>query len=185
MARNAVLAYLNYGWDEEAGQFYGQLSIADGTPVLPSEKGYWPGKYSDIWNRDQWPTHDYPMALAEACITLYNHTKEPEFLDGIHKWIQVIQSNPPDQESQGVYAECYGRCIHFLVRTSRELQRPELEIQAQHIAQQAANALYENEMFQGYGEGHVYESVDGVGFLCLALLYLESQDALDFLDFRF
>jgi hypothetical protein len=35
--------------------------------------------------------------------------------------------------------------------------------------------LYEEGMFQGYPDGHVYESVDGVGYLLLALIFLETR----------
>ena len=43
----------------------------------------------------------------------------------------------------------------------------------------------ENEMFQGYPDNHVYESVDGVGFLLLALMFVESRRAIAIHGFGF
>lgn len=41
------------------------------------------------------------------------------------------------------------------------------------MADEALQAFFEEGMFQGYPGSHVYEAVDGVGFLLLALLFLE------------
>ncbi len=50
---------------------------------------------------------------------------------------------------------------------------------AHRLASDAIERLSENGMFQGYPNGHVYESVDGVGFLCLALISLDVEDDLE------
>jgi Periplasmic pectate lyase len=185
MARDAVGAYLRYGYDPEECLYYGQLNVMDGTPVEPDEKGYWPGKYADIWNNDQWPTHDYPMSLAEACLTLYEATEEKLFFEGVNRWVNVVKSQTPACDGNGTYAENYGRCIHFLARAGRTLNDPDLLIQARMIADEAIAQLYENGMFQGFPDSHLYESVDGVGFLCLALISLEYNQMQDYMGFGF
>ncbi|MCF7853868.1 MAG: hypothetical protein K9N51_03650, partial [Candidatus Pacebacteria bacterium] len=81
MARNAVRAYLDHAYDEVPGRYFGQVSIHNGRPVTPNVTGYWPRHYSNLWNTDQWPTHDYPAAVAEGCLSLYRLTGEIAFLD--------------------------------------------------------------------------------------------------------
>ncbi len=61
---------------ENAKKYYGQVRVHDGTPETPKKEGYWPGMCADIWTTAQRPTHDYPMAVAESCITLYVETEE-------------------------------------------------------------------------------------------------------------
>ena len=68
IARDAVKAYLRFGYDAENGAYFGQIAVKDGRPVVSDALGYWPRKHSDIWNPDQWPTHDYPLELAAALL---------------------------------------------------------------------------------------------------------------------
>jgi hypothetical protein len=178
MAAGAIGAYLKYGYDAKAQRYYGQLEVATGRPVVPAAKGYWPGRYSDIFNSDQWPTHDYPMAFADACLTLHELTGIGAFEVGAKHWAHIVENGIPAPRDRVVYAEQYGRCIRFLVRASRRLQEPALLGTASRLAGEATERLYENGMFQGYPGGHLYESVDGVGFLCLALLALEESAEL-------
>ena len=178
MAAAGIQAYLEYGYDAEAKQYYGQLDVATGKPVVPAHKGYWPGKYSDIFNSNQWPTHDYPMAFADACLTLHELTGTAAFEVGARRWAQIAENSIPAPVDRVVYAEQYGRCIRFLSRASRQLQEAQLLQAARRLADEAMDRLYENGMLQGYPGSHLYESVDGVGFLCLALLSLETPREL-------
>lgn len=187
MARSAISSYLKYGYDSSAKAYYGQLRVSDGTPVRPNEKGYWPGFYSNIWNTDQWPHHDYPIALAEACISLYEMSREEVFIQGIHQWYDVIEKSTPANDGKGAYAESYGRCIHFLVRGGRTLKNEKFISHARTLAAEAIQMLYDQagKMFQGYPGSNLYESVDGVGYLFLALIYLESGGELNLHGFGF
>ena len=185
MARSGVSAYLKYGYDSKAQKYYGQVRVEDGTPATPAKPGYWPREYSDIWSTDQWPTHDYPMPLAEACITLYEKTGQDVFRDAIHRWAKVISDATPANGGKGAYAEQYGRCIHFLARAGRVLQDKVLVEQAHVLVREAIEVLYDEGMFQGCPRTHLYESVDGVGYLFLALMYLEESQELDLYGFGF
>lgn len=184
MARSAVSAYLKYGFDSETQQYFGQIAIQNGKPVTPEKDGYWPGTYSNLWETRQWPTHDYPMAVAEACITLYAQTKDKLFREGIYRWAKMISDNLPN-EDRNAYAEHYGRCIHFLTRAGMALDDTNLTKQAHALANKAIEALYEDGMFQGFPGTHLYESVDGVGYLFLALIYLETGKEPDLRGFGF
>ena len=57
--------------------------------------------------------------------------------------------------------------------------------QAQLLSREAVEHLHDGKLFQGYPGTHLYESVDGVGYLFLALLYLETGKELDLRGFGF
>ena len=185
MAYGATRAYVAHAHDDASGRFFGQVAVHDGSPVAPAEPGYWPRLYTDVWSTDQWPTHDYPMAVAEACLSLYRLTHEQLFLDAIQRWARIAIESSPGRTGRWGYGENYGRCLHFLVRTARELGDAHLLSEALASAEEAAAALYENGMFQGYPGGHVYESVDGLGYLFLALMSLETGRDVNLLGFGF
>ena len=172
MARHATRAYLDHGYEDASRRYFGQVTVDSAAPVIPSEAGYWPSVYADVWNTNQWPTHDYPMAVAEACVTLYAMTHEQVFLDAIQRWSRIAADTRPVRTGNWAYAENYGRCIHFMVRAGRQIGDERLLHDASVIADEAVDCLCECGMFQGYPGAHVYESVDGVGYLFLALILL-------------
>ncbi len=185
MARAGVAAYLKYGFDSETQRYFGQIRVRDGKPVTPEKEGYWPGKYANIWATEQWPTHDYPMAVAEACVTLYSRTKDEVFHEGIRRWAKIVSDQTPANGGKGAYAEHYGRCIHFLVRAGHVLEDENMIAHAHVLAKEAVGHLHDRKLFQGYPGTHLYESVDGVGYLFLALMYLETGQELDLRGFGF
>lgn len=176
MVRDAIAAYLKLGYDERAGKYYGQLSVSDGRSVVAEKTGYWPRKHAEIWNPDQWPTHDYPLALADACVTLHRRTGDPVFQEGIRRWAEIIRRSPPAERS-AAYAEQYGRCISFLTRAARALGDQRYAALARDLADEAVTRLPENGWFQGAPGSHLYEAVDGVGYLFLALIELETGES--------
>ena len=185
MAETGVSAYLKYGFDADAKKYFGQISVTDGTPVTPDDPGYWPRKYSNPWNLDQWPTHDYSMPFAEACITLFAQTGIDRFKQSIYRWAQVVADDAQSNSGKGAYAEHYGRCIHFLTRAGRVLGDQALTRQARELAHEAVTKLEDNDMFQSFPETHLYRSVDGLGYLFLALISLEQGAELELYGFGF
>ena len=185
MAADAVRAYLRYGYDEASARYLGQVRVDDGMPVTPTEAGYWPRRHADPWSTDQWPTHDYPMALAEACLTLHARTGDNVFLEAIRRWARIAVETRPERTGRWAYAESYGRCIHFLARAAGQLNDGQLRKDASSLADEAVDRLVEHGVFQGYPDGHVYESVDGVGFLLLALILVETGTDADLRGFGF
>jgi len=182
MARAVVRAYLEYGYDAEAGRYAGQLDVATGRAVVADEPGYWPGRFADPWNTGQWPTHDYPMELAEACTACWRATGEAVFAEAIERWAGAALAAapfapgaPPDDWA---YAESYGRCIRFLDRAGRALEAPRWRRAALETADHAVDDLFVEGMFRGASNTNLYEAVDGVGFLLLALLELEADAPL-------
>lgn len=185
MARAATAAYLRHAWDERSGRYFGQVGVRDGKPVAPEKPGYWPGAYADPWGTGQWPNHDYPGALAETCLTLHRLTGEAAFAGAARRWAAIIFAGRPAQSGLWAYAENYGRAIRFLARAGLELADEGLSAQATLLAGEAVDALYEGGMFQGYPGAHRHESVDGSGYLILALMFLEAGRDPDRHGFRF
>ncbi len=185
MAEAAIRAYLEYGYDSEHGRYYGQVSVDTGEPVTPEGTIYRPRFHADPWNTDQWPQHDYPMAVAEACLTLHATTGDACFLDAVHRWARMAIETRPAATGGWAYAESYGRCIHFLTRAGLELDDADLLESAESLAAEACERLYTNGMFQGYPGAGVYEAVDGVGFLLLALHYLDTRREPELYGFGF
>ena len=175
MAREAVAAYLRFGYDEATGKYYGQLSVADGRSVEPARIGYWPRKYSEIWNPDQWPTHDYPLEMADACVTLHQQTGDPLFEQGIRRWAEIVRQSPRS-ERESAYADQYGRSIAFLTRAAGALRDDRYLAAARELAEEAVERLVHNGWFQGHAGSQLYEAVDGVGYLFLALIVLETGE---------
>lgn len=174
MAREVVAAWISYGFEEETGRCFGQLDVESGEPVEPTEKGYWPGKYADPWTVEQWPTHDYPMALGEACVALFARTGESEFKEAALKLGRMAMETRPNRTDLWAYAENYGRCVHLLARCGLELGEERMSSDSYALADEAVDSLYENGMFQGFDGGHIHEAVDGVGWLFIALMALAS-----------
>lgn len=185
MARNAIRAFVDCAYNTESGRYFGQVNVSNGEPVVPGEPGYWPRKHSNPWNTDQWPMHDYPMALAEACLSLHSLTGEEVFLDGVRRWARIAVESSPGQTGMWAYAESYGRCLHFLTRAGLQLGDERFLAGASQLADEALNRLCENGMVKGYPDGKVYESVDGVGYLFLALMFLETRRNLNLHGFGF
>jgi hypothetical protein len=94
MAADGVTAYLRYGYDKDSQQYYGQLNVKDGTPVLkenpiPGPEDYFPGNYADIWNAN-FPAHDYPLAMADTCVELFRRTKGAQYEEAVRRWAAAV-----------------------------------------------------------------------------------------------
>ena len=180
MAEHAVRAFLAYGWDTVTERFYGQLAIDTGDPIRPETPGYWPGFHSNPWNNEQWPNHDYPFALAETCLLLYQKTGDPLFHNAILRWIQTLRKDAPPRNIPPTYAEHYGRAIHFLLGAKSVLNDPTLDQDVRTVAQHAVSSLLGNGIFQGFPGSRLHEAVDGLGVLFLALLRLQTSQPQPF-----
>lgn len=190
MARASVAAYLETGWDAEAQRYYGMLRIADGTPESERTTEWQPSLHSDVWE-PLFPSHDYPLAFAETCLTLWEIDRDERFAACARRWIEQIRAQMPpryprdsitDAEIQrGSFAENYGRAIHFLVRAARALEEPAALRLAHEVAADAAATLWVEQagMFRSHPGDDRADAVDGLGYLFAALAYLETGEEWD------
>jgi len=183
----AVSAYLKHGYDASAKKYWGRLRVADGTPVLGAgvtdhdsalSAKHQPGDHSEIW-RPLFPAHDYPMPFAECCLSLYELTEEERYRLACERWIQQIEDSLPAREGEGAYAEHYGRGIHFLWRYSNVVGEQKALDLARRVARDAVEVLFDEGMFRGHPGEHRYDAVDGVGYLLLALIAVETGQEPD------
>lgn len=191
MARAAVRAYLKYGYDEKTGRYFGQLNYVDGTPRKPERSAkdgadtiYQPGEYADLWE-PLFPTHNYPMAMAEAALTLYQQTNDAFFRQAVERWARYVARETPANGGKGAYADQYGRCIRFLVRASHVLGEEAHFQLARKLAAEAVGQLHHRPagMFRSHPGEERCDAVDGIGLLFLALIYLERGEEPDLLGF--
>ncbi len=123
IAEDALERWLKYGFDVNAGKYFGSLSVESGKPAAPKQpRGYMPPMYAEVFDLHERPTHNYPLPMAEACLSLYAMTDRDIFREASIRWIQHIRGSLPANDSRGAYAEDYGRVIHFLVRASEVLR---------------------------------------------------------------
>jgi len=196
MAADGVRAYLRHGWDESAGKFYGMLAIADGQPVKPGATMYQPRFHADPWE-PLFPGHDYPMAMAEACLDLHARTGEAIFREGAERWITHLEQSLPvnyplehntdPNRVTGTFAAEYGRAIHFLWRAGRQLGDERATALASRLADEATEVLWspEHGMYRGHPGEDCADAVDGLGILFAALMALETGQEPDLLGFHY
>lgn len=186
LAARAVLAYLEYGWDAEAGRFYGMLDVASGSPVAERTTPYQPGLHADVWE-PLFPTHDYPMPFAEACLDLWELTGDERFAEGVRRWLGHLRGSLPARQGRGGYAEHYGRCLHFLLRAANTGFVPDAVALAERVAQDALGQLWCEAagMFRSHPGEDRADAVDGLGILFLALLEWETGRPPDLKGFAF
>jgi hypothetical protein len=174
MAKRAMDAWLRFAWDERSQRYFGRLNVADGAPILgPAQTLYEPGDYCDLW-RPLFPAHDYPMPLAEACLTLYRVTGDEAYALACRRWVGVIERSLPARGGAGGYAEHYGRCLHFALGCADALGDATFTALARRLADEARRYLWAGEMFRSHPGEDRYDAVDGLGFLMLALLWLQT-----------
>lgn len=176
LADRAMRAWLKYGYDQGAERYYGRLGVTDGTPILTlPQTAYEPGVHADLW-RPLFPAHDYPMPMAESCLKLYERTGDAIYEEACGRWARQIQRDLPARGGTGGYAEHYGRCIHFLLGCAATLSNDQRWYRglAQQVVDEAVQTLFAHAMFRGHPGEDRYDSVDGVGFLLLAMLRMQT-----------
>ena len=174
-AEEAALAWLEAGWDPTRTRYYGKVNILDGSPSFSNTTIYQPGDYSRPWNAF-FPTHDYGIALADACLQLFHRTGDPRFEEAVRRWGRILMEERPALTAgngYGSYAELYGRGIAFLHEAGETLDDPELRLAARRLAHEAVAVLWDGRMFRGHGGEDRHDAVDGTGWLLQALLDLE------------
>jgi hypothetical protein len=185
-------AYLNFGWDGEAGQWRAMLQL-DGTPVMDQEKGagydVWkPTGYVDIWRSIMF-SYEFPVIAAQSALYAYEVTGDEMALESAKNWATNIESAMPASYGRrwgaeiedaipgaaaigGTYAENYGRCISFFLGMHRATKNGKHLKTAHALASEAIEKLVENGWVKGQPAKPYYESTDGVGYLLYALFEL-------------
>ena len=191
-------AYARYGYDRDAGKFWGALRL-DGSPEtgaritaanVDSNEGYGafePRGHLDIW-QPYVAGYEHPTATAEVYAIAYELTRDDEMLETALRFATSILSVSPPRACLtgtwyegyarefaplGAYAEQYGRAIEFLSRLGRATGDRRFTGAARELATDAVTRLAENGLVRGHPAKPYYEATDGVGFLLRALIRLD------------
>lgn len=189
-----IRAYDQYGWDREAGRYWGMLSL-DGQPVAQEPKGaaydaWKPTGYIDTWRTVMY-SYEFPAIAAQTALYAYEVTQDPACLESAKHWAEQFRKDlPPNNgrrwtdelrkalpeldEKGGTYAENYGRVISFFLGLHRLTGATEDLNTAQALANEAMEKLQSNGWIKGHPAKPYYESTDGVGYLLYALLELSA-----------
>jgi hypothetical protein len=186
-------AYARYGYDAQAGTFWGSLNL-DGTPVAgPRQPGgyaqYEPRGHIDVW-QPYAAGYEHALATAQMYALAAQDTGDAELRTAAQRWANVLHRVwPPrscdaqgwyagyarDWAPAGTYAEHYGRTISFLLAMHRLTGQPEHLELAKTAAREAVSKLYFNGLLRGHPNKPYYEAHDGVGYLLVALLQLDQN----------
>lgn len=193
-AATYLKAYDQYGWDAATGTYWAELGL-DGTPVPAAAQG--PGY--DVWEPtghvDMWKTtiysYEFPLIAAQSTIRAYELTGDSALLTAAEHWGNAIQQQLPVKlgerfgddllaampelaNTDGSYAEDYGRVISFFVHLYQATDDISYLHVAEEVAGDAVDKLYVNGIFRGHVAKPYYESTNGVGVLLDALLELDA-----------
>lgn len=183
VAYKAMAAYLEHGYDDRAGLYFGRLNVADGSPdLIDPATPYMPGEYADNYNA-MFPTHDYPLAMAEACAQLLAITGDDIFREGVERFAATLADLP--NPSRPIYAESLGRAVWFLLSAAETTKSDPPRRQAEALAEWALEHLWTGTLFRTHTTEDRYDAVDGLGLLMLALIRLETGQAPDAMGFGF
>jgi len=184
-------AYARLGFDEQAGQFWGSLRL-DGGPVpgprvVGNYAQYEPRGHIDLWEPYA-AGYECPIYAAQAYAMAFEATDDPELLTAARRWADCIAATPPGPcqtetwygpyarqwAPHGTYAGLYGRSISFALHLAALTGEPRFTDLAKRLGRQAIVRLYYRGLFRGHPCKPYYESIDGVGYLLVALLQLDA-----------
>lgn len=190
-----IRAYLEYGWDAQAGEYWAMLTLG-GKPVLDQEKGegydIWkPTGHVDVWRTVMY-SYEFPEIAAQTAVYAYELTGDADALESAKHWAanirkalppnigrrwrkEIIAALPNAEALGGTYAENYGRVISFFLHLYYAAKNPQDLTAAVSLADEAIAKLYENGWFKGHPAKPYYEATDGVGFLLYALVELSAH----------
>lgn len=177
-AAGMVEPYLEYGWDDAEGKFYGQLLVTNGQPVFGVPAGtaatvFRPQDYTDPWVA-RFPSHDYPQHLALACCELLALGAEPVFRVAIQRFARQFVESLPGNSNARAFALHYAYIIWFYTRAAEVTGDSSYRKTAWIVAEEAISNHFVGPGFRSSNLPGWNEHGDGTGFLLLALLYLES-----------
>jgi hypothetical protein len=185
IAKKVLNAWISQGFNEQQQRYDNRLDCTTGQPtknkatqITETEVTSNNPPQTSIFNHVNRPAYQSPLRMAEACLSLHEATGDQPSKLAVERWVNMIKQELPANDGRGAYAEDYGRAIHFLVRASNVMKNPTHHTLARDIANEAMEQLYVPKMgmFRSHPGENRCDSVDGPGFLLLALMYMEGSD---------
>jgi hypothetical protein len=196
MALGHLEAYDRYGWNDADKTYWGMLSL-EGKPIEEDSilsEGYdvWqPRGPIEIW-RTVLYSYEFPILAAQSYAYAAQIVPGNDGLKtAVRRWAEAISAELPPRtgrrwrtqlqealpglaNTEGTYAENYGRAISFFLAASRVLEDESLKATAHDLAKEAIDHLHHppSGLFLGHAAKGTYEATDGVGYLLYALMEL-------------
>ena len=135
--------------------------------------------------------YENPIYTAAAYAYACQLTDDEELLQAARRWADSIRAVfPPrqcdlkawygpyakDWAPHGTYAGLYGRTISFFLELNEITGEAEYLGFARQVARESLSKLYYQGLIRGHACKPYYESIDGVGYLLLALLELDAAE---------
>ena len=202
MADEAMAAYLRYGYDAKAREYYGQIQVKDGAPHIAKPKsGDLSGNYRYKHDGTKKGDDDFPGLPFRHVERLVPVARLPDGLRGnlrgavpAHEGAALSRScGPVGGRGEAASGTNHGRgrtrrvrravrrAIQFLTDAGATFDNPEYTAQARKLADASIDTLFAYGMFRSHAGEDRYDAVDGVGYLLLALIYLETGKKPDYL----
>ncbi|MFO8079743.1 MAG: hypothetical protein R6V07_05490, partial [Armatimonadota bacterium] len=180
MAHRVLLAWARFGWDDDAAAPWAML-LPDGTPVRGDReqsqsydkfapKGHW------NWWEDYVYGFEYPFQALLTFAMAADWLCDSELLAHARRLADAYLDRLPPNDGMGTFAGNYGQLISFLNDLGRLTEERRYAEAARELAEEAGGHLWAGEVFRGFPGKDTYEAVDGIGYLCQALIELEAED---------
>ena len=181
VADEIASSWLTYGYDAREGLYFDTVQTSTGRPLPANERGehasvFPSSKVTPLGEHtNDKVTMQSPLPMAEACLTLFERTRKPVYRKATERWIKHVQGSLPLENDKVAFVEDYGRVIHFLARAGTVLDDDLSRRLAKQIADESMKLFYAPRlgMFRSHSGEDRCDSVDGIGYLLLALLSLE------------
>ncbi len=178
MADEAMRAWLERAYDPDADAYFGALLPETGKPHSREESvSGVPPMHADPFDAGVRPSGHFPLPMAETCLSLWLETESPVYRTAVDRWIKMIAEQIAGDFEAVVFAEDFGRAIHFLDRAGDVFEQDDLKDLARMAAERAMEELFVKRMgmFRGHTGEDRCDAADGTGFLLLSLLGLEGK----------
>ena len=184
-------AYATLGYDAEAREFWGSLTL-DGKPDRAARVRGGYGQYEPRGHIDLWQPYaagyEHPVTTAQVYAHACTVTRDPVLLEAARRWADSIRRAFPPRACNadtwyrdyalhwaphGAYAVHYGQTLSFLLHLHALTGEGRHLDFAREVANEAVAKLYYRGLLRGHPAKPYYEAADGVGTLLVALIQLD------------
>jgi hypothetical protein len=179
IARQSLLAWSRYGWDEKARKPWSMLN-PDGTPVDKKRlKGTSYDKQAAFGHWNFWKDYVYgfesPFQTLMSYVMAAKWTGDAELLDHAKRLAECYRALLPANGDKGTFAANYGRLISFLLIMESLTRDSAYRDTAKRVADEAVRHLWAGRMFRGFRDRTYYAAIEGQGQLIQGLVELEAD----------
>jgi len=180
MVHKTLLAWAEYGWDEESQKPWASL-LPDGTPNDGKRNyaGITYGKFDPSGHWDLWK--DYFLGFEAPISTMLVYAMAADYFDDPRLTAHAVRladycrQNLPVNGNVGTMAANYGRLISFYLQMEQLTGDVGYRKTAEQVAEEALDHLWTGRLLRGFSGRTHYSASEGSGYLVQALLELDAD----------